>query len=130
MLRHYYEYKSGTSPDPGLFSLCNMCHQQVPRSMMKQHMSDQHGDRMPYHCKFCSKGFLSRQGLRHHTLIHTGTKFTCPVCDSKFQQKYYVKIHMSTVHKVNQCANCSLTFPIGEEYNQHIARCNPAMGAR
>lgn len=110
------------------FSVCNICQIQVPCPMLKQHMSEQHGDRMPFSCKFCGKGFLSRQGLKHHTVAHTGTKFACPVCDSKFMQKYYVKVHMQTVHKVNQCASCMQTFPIGKEYNQHITVCQPLLG--
>lgn len=82
-----------------------------------------YGGEMPFTCPLCGKGFLSRGGLHHHTLAHGGRKFVCPICDFKFKQKSHLKTHLQKVHKLSQCQICSMTFPVGSEFNQHMLKC-------
>ncbi|XP_005104484.1 zinc finger and BTB domain-containing protein 45 isoform X4 [Aplysia californica] len=93
------------------------------QSFLRAHMSTHHGHSMPFTCYICGKGYLTSSGLNHHSLLHEGKKFLCPVCDAKFTQKSSVKAHLRSVHKSSQCPTCSVVFMIGEDYNKHVVRC-------
>ncbi|CAG5136839.1 unnamed protein product [Candidula unifasciata] len=103
---------------------CMHCGQVMPKSVLRHHMLQKHGDQMPYQCSLCGKGFLSHTGLSHHLMAHEGRKFVCPVCDSKFNQKPHLKYHLNNVHKVSQCPACLQTFNIGDEFNKHLLTCS------
>ncbi|XP_005104494.1 zinc finger protein 236 isoform X18 [Aplysia californica] len=105
------------------FLRCQFCPEELPQSLLKQHVSRCHGDQMPFTCTLCGKGFLSQSGLNHHTLAHEGRKFSCPICDSKFKQNSHLKSHLRNVHKLAQCPTCLGTFPLGVEFNQHVLSC-------
>ncbi|XP_013073707.2 myoneurin-like isoform X13 [Biomphalaria glabrata] len=99
---------------------CPHCQEKVLSTSFKTHLSQFHGNKMPFQCQLCGKGFFSTSGLNHHKLAHEGRKFMCTICDSKFNQKSHLKTHLNKIHKLSQCTVCSLLFNIGHEFNQHI----------
>lgn len=97
-------------------------------SLFRTHMSHYHKNQMPYSCSLCGRGYLSASGLARHMQSHRGKTFMCPICDSKFTQKFTVKPHLRSVHGLDQCSNCLLLFKLGYEYRSHIELCgNPVM---
>ena len=89
---------------------------------LKAHISQNHGDQMPFRCQVCGKGYLSARGLNHHSSLHTGQLFACPICDRKMHRKDSMKLHLRRVHKSEQCSNCTQVFP-AETFKLHIASC-------
>eukprot|EP00484_Ammonia_sp_Unknown_P005175 CAMPEP_0197076118 /NCGR_PEP_ID=MMETSP1384-20130603/211954_1 /TAXON_ID=29189 /ORGANISM="Ammonia sp." /LENGTH=423 /DNA_ID=CAMNT_0042514967 /DNA_START=148 /DNA_END=1420 /DNA_ORIENTATION=+ len=48
-----------------------------------------------YCCEFCPKKFGRKSNWIEHTRVHTGERpFECPVCKTRFKQKYALKKHM------------------------------------
>ena len=105
---------------------CTLCQISLPPAALKKHMSEQHGDFMPFQCSLCGKGFRSSTGLKHHELIHMGMSFRCPICQKTFTQKSKVKRHLQTIHKCQPCFYCERVFSMGQEYDQHIVSCSAA----
>lgn len=93
-------------------------------SALRTHMAQFHKEKMPYSCNLCGKGYLSTSGLSRHMQSHKGKTFMCPICDSKFTQKFTVKSHLRTVHGLDQCLNCSAVLKLGLEFNQHAQNCD------
>ena len=104
-------------------SQCQFCPQQLPSSLLKQHVSNVHGAEMPFSCELCGKGFLTRSGLNHHMNTHRGRRFVCPICDQKFNQSPHLKKHLQRIHKLSLCPTCSRPVPVGDEFNQHVVNC-------
>ncbi|XP_012941397.1 zinc finger protein 236 isoform X16 [Aplysia californica] len=100
---------------------CPYCPKKLLQGLLKQHVSRDHGDRMPFTCRLCGKGFLSHSGRSHHLKAHEGRKFSCPICDSKFKQKAHMRTHLKGIHKVAQCPKCLDIFPLGLQFNEHLA---------
>ena len=90
---------------------------------LKAHMSQMHGDQMPFTCNICGKGYTSTNSLNRHLVTHKG-KFSCPVCDAKFTQKSSVKPHMKTAHQSTECPSCRMVFKLGDSFNRHVINCN------
>ncbi|XP_059151177.1 myoneurin-like isoform X13 [Physella acuta] len=106
---------------------CQYCEQVLPhQQLLKSHLSQAHGHQLPFICSLCGRGYHTQMGLNHHMQAHKGKTFSCPVCDSKFTQKFTIKKHLKNVHHSAQCNNCSLVFKIGPSYNQHILSCTPS----
>ncbi|XP_005104483.1 myoneurin isoform X3 [Aplysia californica] len=90
---------------------------------LKVHISSHHGEQMPFSCSICGKGYWTQSGVKHHLRSHKGKQFMCPVCDTKFTQKFSIKTHLRTVHKSAQCVTCSSVFLLGDDYNSHVINC-------
>ncbi|XP_005104485.1 myoneurin isoform X5 [Aplysia californica] len=92
-------------------------------SQQRQHMNVSHPHLMPYMCTICSRGFSSYGGYHSHKMTHTGRTFVCPICDNTFLHKHHLKRHLRNVHKLMWCLKCTQTFPVGEEFSQHVLVC-------
>uniref|UniRef100_A0A0B6ZLT3 C2H2-type domain-containing protein n=2 Tax=Arion vulgaris TaxID=1028688 RepID=A0A0B6ZLT3_9EUPU len=104
---------------------CPCCYKvHLDNSTLRAHISQFHGEKMPYTCNLCGKGYLSTSGLSRHMQSHKGKTFMCPICDSKFTQKFTVKSHLRTVHGLDQCINCSSVLKLGIEFTQHMKDCD------
>ncbi|XP_005104500.1 zinc finger and BTB domain-containing protein 47 isoform X24 [Aplysia californica] len=68
--------------------------------MHRQHISTYHGNCLPFSCSVCGKGFFSHSGLAHHKKSHSGRKYQCEFCDSKFLLKHHLKEHLRRIHKM------------------------------
>ena len=79
---------------------------------------------MPFKCSLCGKGYVSHSGLKHHERSHRGKQHMCPLCDSKFTQKFSIKLHLKNVHASIQCTTCMNIFKIGAEFNSHVLHCS------
>lgn len=105
---------------------CTSCPAQFyDRSELKEHMSQSHGDQLPFCCQICGKGYFSNQGLNHHMKLHEGKSFVCPICDRKMNQLGNIKRHLRNVHKSRQCPQCMKVFHL-EEYDAHVQTCQHA----
>ncbi|CAL1530103.1 unnamed protein product [Lymnaea stagnalis] len=104
---------------------CQLCSKLLlDEYYLRCHMSEKHGDTMPFKCSLCGKGYQSQMGLSHHMQAHKGKTFMCPICDSKFTQKFTIKKHLRNIHMSMQCTSCSLILKLSE-YNQHVLTCPP-----
>ena len=89
----------------------------------QQHMVAVHARPMPYMCSQCGRCYGSNTGLKHHTRLHDGKVYVCPVCDVSFSQTSSMKRHLKTAHSSKQCVTCQGIFKIGEDYNTHVLNC-------
>ena len=104
---------------------CYYCNDLVPQYTLRQHVSIQHGDTMPFTCHICGKGYHSQRGLGHHIDGHNRKRFVCLLCSKTFSQKGHMKYHLKTIHGSNQCRYCDQIFKLGFEYEQHGLKCIP-----
>lgn len=103
---------------------CSFCPETfIETSTLKAHLSQFHGQDMPYTCTLCGKGYYSSSGLYRHIRVHKGKMIMCPVCDSKFTQSSTLKRHLMRSHSLIQCISCKLILRLGIEYNEHTQRC-------
>lgn len=92
-------------------------------TLYQRHLSSCHASVMPYCCKICGKGVQTKGGMHLHMVTHGERKFVCSVCDSKFKFKHHLKSHLSSVHKLMQCAVCAMTFRELNDYRSHVLMC-------
>lgn len=116
------------SLEPHLSSLasivCPICQETfLDRGNFKSHMSQFHGNEMPFTCTLCSKGYASLSGLSLHMQAHEGKTYLCPICDSRFTQNSTMKRHLRMVHKTTQCSSCRQIFKLDTEYKEHMRTC-------
>ena len=101
---------------------CQYCFEEIPSRMLKQHISERHGQVMPHTCSLCGRGYMSSSGLNHHLKAHEGKTYSCPVCDAQFAQKGIVRRHVKNIHQSDQCCHCLNVFKF-EDFNQHVMQC-------
>ena len=106
--------------DMGAFQCFSCSAKFMEKFQLKNHISEYHGDAMPFHCELCGKGYLSRGGLHSHTRhFHHGYMFKCPLCDKQMSEKNKISRHMKLVHKSAQCTTCSRVFPL-DGFDSHL----------
>uniref|UniRef100_A0A2C9K8A0 C2H2-type domain-containing protein n=1 Tax=Biomphalaria glabrata TaxID=6526 RepID=A0A2C9K8A0_BIOGL len=104
--------------------VCPICLETfLDRGNFKSHMSQFHGNEMPFTCTLCSKGYASLSGLSLHMQAHEGKTYLCPICDSRFTQNSTMKRHLRMVHKTTQCSSCRQIFKLDTEYKEHMRTC-------
>lgn len=94
----------------------------------KRHMCELHGHLMPYCCKLCGKGCLSRQSLAFHMQGHKGRNFCCSVCGKRFTLKHHLSRHVAMIHCLHQCTKCFAVFKHSHEFNLHLGACKSWVG--
>ena len=94
----------------------------IEMSELKAHLSQRHGDQMPFCCQLCGRGYRSRKGLWHHMNVHEGRMSMCPICYRTITQKTNFKKHLRNVHKSDQCDRCMKVFDL-EQFNIHVSTC-------
>ncbi len=55
-----------------------------------------HSDQRPFQCKKCSLTFKQEGGLRNHEKLHGEKKFKCDFCNTKYNRKDVLEIHMAS----------------------------------
>ena len=115
--------RTSSWPQVNVTSMCFLCKMPVQANAFRSHMFDFHGQRMPFICLICGKGYQSSQGLTHHTRLHQGKTFFCPVCDAKFTQNAAMKTHLKKFHDSVLCSACFGVFKQGLEFSQHVLFC-------
>nr|XP_029711296.1 zinc finger protein 433-like [Aedes albopictus] len=89
----------------------------------RQHVS---GHNMPadkYKCKICGDIFKTRNGLKQHTLQHTGERpYKCPHCPATFALLAGLNCHSftHTDEKTQECPICGKQFKRQTELKQHL----------
>lgn len=103
---------------------CPHCPEQlVDEVSLKCHIGECHDCLLPFKCSQCGKGYQTHTGLMHHVQAHKGKTFMCPVCDTKFTQKFTIKKHLRAIHSSAQCVTCSAVFKIGKDFDHHVINC-------
>ena len=94
------------------FALCS-------EKMNHQMEVHQHDGSFP--CKFCDKGFKSRQILEEHIAKHTGERaFQCHICGMTMPTNYRLKRHLLTHSNPLQCHICDKRFPMKYSLKKHM----------
>ncbi|GFR98404.1 zinc finger protein 710 [Elysia marginata] len=91
--------------------------------LLKKHLSECHGNMLPYQCKMCGKGCFSRQNLAFHMKGHEGRNYSCSVCGQKFTLKHHLTRHTVAKHGVFQCSNCMAVFKFSHDFQHHTSHC-------
>ncbi|KAK9743897.1 Zinc finger, C2H2 type [Popillia japonica] len=83
-------------------------------------------EKYAFRCKFCLKGFRSKNGYKLHLQKHINEKLhSCHICHEKFSKANLHK-HLKSVHKTDAeyntytCEVCGLTFSKGSLLSKHL----------
>lgn len=85
-----------------------------------------HVEQKPFQCTVCSKGFVRKQELNKHQVIHT-TEYApqeCLQCGSVFSSVELLQKHMRKHERPTwSCPKCSRQFVRQALFNQHVLIC-------
>ncbi|XP_053622298.1 zinc finger protein 595-like [Plodia interpunctella] len=78
---------------------CEVCAKGfVNKDYLMKHMI-LHTDERDFQCEYCPKAFKTRSGLVRHHLMHTGVRLhCCHICNKHFATSTSVKLHIKGVH--------------------------------
>ncbi|XP_043274002.1 zinc finger protein 260-like isoform X16 [Venturia canescens] len=109
-------------PEPETFE-CEICKQSFPRkSAFASHML-KHSSEKPHKCKVCGKGFKRPWEVTAHLKIHTGSMYTCEICNFETAYKVSLKTHHRRVHQKDypyKCDKCEKAFMSKYELDDHL----------
>ncbi|XP_013073716.2 zinc finger protein weckle-like isoform X21 [Biomphalaria glabrata] len=120
-LQSFPKQASASSATPHKCAFCNKTF--VHALTYRKHLCESHGHLMPFCCKICGKGVLSRQNMLYHMQAHKGKTFSCPDCGTNFKLKHHLLRHVRAVHYLNMCSKCLGTFKDIKELNVHMEMC-------
>lgn len=86
-----------------VLSKCIKCHKSVRD--MKQHVLDFHSEELAHKCDVCQKGFISKNKLRQHMIVHTREKKMCELCSTEVVN---LAQHVMMVHDNARAFNCEV----------------------
>lgn len=104
--------KHGTDKAHDTLYDCYMCQAEYPSfEMLQQHFLSKHIDTALYHCKKCSKTFVTKSGISKHNCnayLKKQPKFvhlkvypnTCKICSKMFRYNVSYEQHMQKYHKI------------------------------
>uniref|UniRef100_A0A2C9K8B0 C2H2-type domain-containing protein n=2 Tax=Biomphalaria glabrata TaxID=6526 RepID=A0A2C9K8B0_BIOGL len=97
---HFETFPLTDLSDQFLHLQCPKCSENfLTSSLLRTHLSQAHGQDLPYTCTQCGKGYYSSSGLYRHIRVHKGTLIMCPLCESKFTQRSTLKRHLIRFHE-------------------------------
>ena len=68
------------------------------KANMNQHVRSVHGNKKPFECRICDKGYRKRKKKLqiHVTSVHDEKKpFKCDICKTWFTERKSLKIHVT-----------------------------------
>ncbi|XP_037106228.1 zinc finger protein 2-like [Syngnathus acus] len=110
---------------------CSLCNKRFAfKHRMLRHMNI-HTGKHAHFCSVCGKGFRDRYDMEAHMSKNGCRKnlaeklFGCRLCDKRFTNKKYVRIHMRshTGEKVFACDMCAQSFTYKYQLDKH--QCSP-----
>lgn len=110
--------------------LCDLCGIKIKfRKNIENHMKENHLKKI-YKCNHCSESFKSRNNLYHHSQQIHGIKtqvvfekFSCDVCDRKFDMKSMLKQHKLSHEDIRPqvCDICNASFKSVGNMRRHLS---------
>ncbi|XP_055909419.1 zinc finger protein 501-like [Eupeodes corollae] len=93
---------------------CSYCeHIATNQSTLEAHKQSCHDAGTRYQCEECGKCFSNASNLRHHLVIHSGTRpYKCEFCDAGFSHSNSLKAHryLHTGNRPYKCVECDKGF--------------------
>lgn len=109
---------------------CFACKQNMQsKTYLKLHMKRMHRGKLPFQCRFCSKGFQQDCDLRQHLQAHEDNKqFQCNICEKAFTTNKNLKRHlMMHDNETYACDHCAKTFKTKRYLTKHLKRIHENM---
>jgi len=115
--------------------VCDVCDEVFPSArFLTMHSKEKHFKVLPFKCQYCEKGFIKKQGLDKHEMLHRGEKqFECALCGEGFYLKRALITHIGKVHPgvvLIKCFHCSETFDSIDERSEHMEAAHPYVTVR
>ncbi|CAG5118775.1 unnamed protein product, partial [Candidula unifasciata] len=127
-----YERHLAVHIQPNNFS-CKFCPSTFNRiDHLKNHLLVHDGNRGEFSCTICGKTYLYKTSLTFHMAKHEaeeGDSLTCLVCDTKFESKEDLKVHVNTHNRYKKeaerqkkhcCGLCQKLFTSAKEVRRHM----------
>uniref|UniRef100_A0A3P9PR14 GDNF inducible zinc finger protein 1 n=1 Tax=Poecilia reticulata TaxID=8081 RepID=A0A3P9PR14_POERE len=88
--------------------MCESCGKSFASKEYLRHHSNIHTGSKPYKCEHCGRGFAQRNSLNQHLKIHTGERpYSCKSCDKHFTQLNALQRHQR-IHTGEKPYMCGL----------------------
>lgn len=88
--------------------MCEACGKSFASKEYLRHHSNIHTGSRPYKCEECGRGFAQRNSLHQHLKIHTGERpYSCKDCDKQFTQLNALQRHQR-IHTGEKPFMCGL----------------------
>lgn len=102
---------------------CIVCTKTLKSQLsLDRHLLSHVTRKIKYICDTCGKGFVSKNGLSQHVLVHSDARpFPCKVCKFSFKTRHELRFHV-TVHygvKPFTCDVCGKSFRLRKELIRH-----------
>lgn len=112
--------------------ICHICSNQFSsKYYMEEHVRTIHGNQKVM-CEICLEVFTCIQSLnRHKRVTHEGvSRFTCPRCNQKFNEKAHFYGHMNSHMKTQpfSCGKCGKSFNYKNNMRRHELCCGTKEG--
>ena len=100
MLKYHLQAHHNLLQDSVKKHVCSKCGKTFRKISLKLLCENTHNNIFKHTCSQCGKGFNYKALLDRHVRIHYRATLQCTDCEKRFREKYQLKTHFDTCHKV------------------------------
>ena len=100
MLKYHLQALHNLLQDNVKKHACSKCGKTFRKKSLKLLCENNHNNIFKHICSKCGKGFNIKALLDRHVKIHYRATLQCTDCEKRFREKYTLKRHFDTCHKV------------------------------